>query len=153
MPSRLTACRQSWTWSAAVSTHPDWIRDRKFVVPVLFATHKPSELKDSALVTELAHNDKERQALELILSNQTLGRPYAAPPHIPGERVTALRRAFDAVLKDTRFLAEAEKSMGGFLGKLSHASPRSAYPLGFHRAATMTGERLVLLGIKLPAAK
>jgi hypothetical protein len=35
--------------------------------------------------------------------------------------------------------------MGGFLGKLSHASPRSAYPLGF-RAATMTGERLVLVG-------
>jgi hypothetical protein len=101
--------RCGWTWSAAVATHPDWIRDKKFVVPVLFATHKPPELKDSALVTELARNDKEKQALELILSNQTLGRPYAAPPNIPVERVTAIRRAFDAVLKDKRFLAEAEK--------------------------------------------
>jgi tripartite-type tricarboxylate transporter receptor subunit TctC len=101
--------RCGWTWSAAVATHADWIRDKKFVVPVLFATHKPAELKDSALVTELARNDKERAALELILSNQTLGRPYAAPPNIPTERVTALRRAFDSTLKDKRFLAEAEK--------------------------------------------
>lgn len=101
--------RCGWTWSAAVATHPDWIRDKKFVVPVLFATHKPSELKDSALVIELARNDKERKALELILSNQTLGRPYAAPPHVPAERVMVLRRAFDSTLKDKRFLAEADK--------------------------------------------
>ncbi|MGE5537024.1 MAG: Bug family tripartite tricarboxylate transporter substrate binding protein [Gemmatimonas sp.] len=101
--------RCGWTWSAAVATRPEWVRDKKFVVPVLFATHKPPELKDSALVTELARNDLERQALELILSNQTMGRPYAAPPHVPTARVTALRRAFDVVLKDPRFLAEAEK--------------------------------------------
>ena len=101
--------RCGWTWSAAVVTHPDWIRDKKFVVPVLFATKKPPELKDVPLVTELARNDKERQALELILSNQTMGRPYAAPPHVPADRVTALRRAFDATLKDETFLAEAKQ--------------------------------------------
>lgn len=49
-------------------------------------------------------------------------------------------------LGDRGFLAEAEKSMGGFLGALSHASPRASYPLGFHHAARMTGTRLVLVG-------
>lgn len=101
--------RCGWTWSAALTTHPDWIRDKKFVVPVVFATTKPSELKDSTLVIDLARNDKERQALELILSNLTMGRPYAAPPKVPTERVTALRRAFDAALKNPGFLAEASK--------------------------------------------
>lgn len=49
-------------------------------------------------------------------------------------------------LSDRAFLAEAEKRMGGFLGPLSGASPRAAYPLGFHHAATITGERLALVG-------
>lgn len=49
-------------------------------------------------------------------------------------------------LSDRAFLAEAEKRMGGFLGTLSGASPRASYPLGFHHAATTTGERLALVG-------
>jgi 2-octaprenyl-6-methoxyphenol hydroxylase len=49
-------------------------------------------------------------------------------------------------LPDRAFLAEAEKRMGGMLGALRSASPRSSYPLGFHHAARITGERLVLAG-------
>jgi len=49
-------------------------------------------------------------------------------------------------LSDRGFLAEAEKSMGGFLGALSHAAPRASYPLGFHHAARLTDTRLVLVG-------
>ncbi|WBH18272.1 FAD-dependent monooxygenase [Sphingomonas radiodurans] len=49
-------------------------------------------------------------------------------------------------LGDRGFLAEAEARMGGFLGALSDASPRASYPLGFHHAATITAERLALVG-------
>jgi 2-octaprenyl-6-methoxyphenol hydroxylase len=49
-------------------------------------------------------------------------------------------------LSDRAFMAEAEKRMGGFLGKLSNLSPRASYPLGFHHAARITGERLALVG-------
>ena len=49
-------------------------------------------------------------------------------------------------LGDRAFLAEADKRMGGFLGALSGASARSSYPLGFHHAATITAERLALVG-------
>ena len=49
-------------------------------------------------------------------------------------------------LGDRAFLAEAEKQMGGFLGALSAASPRASFPLGFHHAATITAERLALVG-------
>ena len=49
-------------------------------------------------------------------------------------------------LGDRGFLAEAEKRMGGFLGTLSHASPRASYPLGFHHAAQIVGDRLALIG-------
>ena len=49
-------------------------------------------------------------------------------------------------LGDRGFLAEASKRMGGFLGQLSAPSPRASYPLGFHHAARVTAERLVLVG-------
>jgi 2-octaprenyl-6-methoxyphenol hydroxylase len=49
-------------------------------------------------------------------------------------------------LSDRGFMAEAEKRMGGFLGALSNLSPRASYPLGFHHAATITGDRLALVG-------
>jgi 2-octaprenyl-6-methoxyphenol hydroxylase len=49
-------------------------------------------------------------------------------------------------LPDRAFLAEAEKRMGGMLGRLRSASARSSYPLGFHHTARITGERLALVG-------
>ncbi|GAA0736809.1 UbiH/UbiF/VisC/COQ6 family ubiquinone biosynthesis hydroxylase [Sphingomonas japonica] len=59
-------------------------------------------------------------------------------------------RAADAAgmlkLSDRAWLAEAEKRMGGFLGKLGPLSKRTSYPLGFHHAARITAERLALVG-------
>src|SRR3546814_10938315 len=49
-------------------------------------------------------------------------------------------------LSDRAFLVEAEMRMGGFLGALSTLKPRASYPLGFHHAATITAERLALVG-------
>ncbi len=49
-------------------------------------------------------------------------------------------------LSDRAWLAEAERRMGGLLGALSGLTRRSSYPLGFHHAAKITGERLALVG-------
>ena len=49
-------------------------------------------------------------------------------------------------LRDDDFAAEAEATMGGFLGRISLAAPRSTYPLGFHHAARITDNRLALVG-------
>ena len=49
-------------------------------------------------------------------------------------------------LSDEDFAAEARSAMGGFLGQITMAAPRSSYPLGFHHAAKVTAQRLALLG-------
>lgn len=81
--------------------------------------------------------------------------PFALLPLVDDDRghrsaivwtVAAKHGAAMLKLSDRAFLAEAEKRMGGFLGALSGASPRASYPLGFHHAATITGERLALVG-------
>jgi len=49
-------------------------------------------------------------------------------------------------LSDEDFAAEAQASMGGFLGKVGMLAPRTSYPLGFHHAAEITAQRLALVG-------
>jgi len=49
-------------------------------------------------------------------------------------------------LSDADFAAEAQATMGGFLGAIALAAPRSTYPLGFHHAARITDNRLALVG-------
>jgi 2-octaprenyl-6-methoxyphenol hydroxylase len=78
--------------------------------------------------------------------------PFAILPMLPGTRsaiVWSVPRA-DAPalmdLPDRAFAAEVEKRMGGFLGPLEVAAPRSSYRLGFHHAAQITAERLALAG-------
>ncbi len=59
-------------------------------------------------------------------------------------------RSDDAVgflsLSDEDFAAEVYAAMGGFLGDIALAAPRSSYPLGFHHAAQITAQRLALVG-------
>ena len=43
-------------------------------------------------------------------------------------------------------VAEIEKRMGGMLGAVRLAAPAWTYPLGFHHAAQLTSQRLVLVG-------
>jgi tripartite-type tricarboxylate transporter receptor subunit TctC len=101
--------RCGWSWGSLKAAKPDWLRDRKIFVAVQFATAKHAELPDVPLATELARNDRERAALALILTQQAMGRPLAAPPKVPVERATALRRAFDSAMSDPDLVAEADK--------------------------------------------
>ena len=101
--------RCGWSWGAVKAAKPDWLREKKIYVAVQFATAKHPELPDVPLVTELARNDQERAALDLILTQQAMGRPFAAPSDVPAARVAALRRAFKRTIKDGEFLAEANK--------------------------------------------
>ena len=42
------------------------------------------------------------------MSPDEISRPFLAGPGVPEDRVAALRRAFDAVMKDEAFMAEAK---------------------------------------------
>ena len=43
------------------------------------------------------------------MTSMRMARPYAAPPRVPAERLAALRRAFDATMRDPGFLSDAER--------------------------------------------
>ena len=60
-------------------------------------------------VYDFAKTAEDRQVFDLIFGLQAIGRPFAAPPNVPAERVAALRSAFMTMTKDSRFSAEAAK--------------------------------------------
>ncbi len=98
--------RASWSWSSIKAQRPDWIRDKKVHFPVQLNLAKGSELQDVPTIVEFAKSDAQRQMLRLVVSRQTMGRPFTAPPGIPEDRKAALRKAFDDTMKDADFLAE-----------------------------------------------
>jgi hypothetical protein len=59
---------------------------------------------------DLAKTAQDRQILELFLAPNTIGRPFAAPPETPPDRVAALRAAFDAMVTSNAFVADAKKA-------------------------------------------
>jgi 2-octaprenyl-6-methoxyphenol hydroxylase len=78
--------------------------------------------------------------------------PFAILPMLPGNRSAIVWSvpADDSTammgLPDRAMAHEVEKRMGGFLGAVEMAGPRSFYRLGFHHAARLTAERLALVG-------
>jgi tripartite-type tricarboxylate transporter receptor subunit TctC len=97
------------SWSTIKASRPDWILGDKLHVLVQMAFDRLPELPDTPSALDLVSDAAARQVLELVLSRQEMGRPLAAPPGVPAERVAALRSAFDATMRDPEFLAEAER--------------------------------------------
>ena len=97
------------SWSALVSTNKNWLRDKKIDILLQFSHRRLDDLPDVALVTELATTDLQKQILGLVLTSQMMARVIVAPPDVPAERVTALRKAFDDTMKDPEFLQEAAR--------------------------------------------
>jgi tripartite-type tricarboxylate transporter receptor subunit TctC len=96
-------------WNAVKAQVPQWIADKKIKMIAQFGLARSSDLPDVPLMLDLAKSTRDRQALSLLFGRTEYGRPYFLPPDVPMERVEALRRAFDATMKDKDFLAEVAK--------------------------------------------
>lgn len=99
--------RCGWSYSSLISGSGDWVANGDVNILMQLSTAKHPALPDVPLVMDLVENDADRALLNLVFARQTLGRPYAAPPNVPADRVEALRTAFMATMEDPEFLAEA----------------------------------------------
>jgi tripartite-type tricarboxylate transporter receptor subunit TctC len=96
-------------WSTVKATRRDWIDEKKANFLMQFSLAKHRDLPDVPLVTDLAKTDEQRQILRLIFGRQVMGRPLAAPPGVPAERIAELRKAFMLTMADKDFLDDAAK--------------------------------------------
>jgi tripartite-type tricarboxylate transporter receptor subunit TctC len=101
--------RGTASWTSIKPQKAAWIDTGELVILFQMGLRKHPELADVPLVTELAQNDEQRALLDLQFTAFQLGRPYFLPEGVPAGRVTVMRRAFDAAMKDKDLLAEATK--------------------------------------------
>jgi tripartite-type tricarboxylate transporter receptor subunit TctC len=100
---------RAFSMASVKGQRSDWVKEKKINFIAQAGAHRAHEIPDVPLLTELAKNDEQREILKLISSPPSLGRPFAAPPEVPAERLAILRKAFQETLKDKAFLEEAEK--------------------------------------------
>ena len=99
----------STSWTAVKVAHPDWIRDKSISILAQFSLTRHAELPDVPTAVDLARNDEERAILSAIMNAAEVGTAFFTTPGVPADRLTALRRAFDAAMKDPELLADAQK--------------------------------------------
>jgi tripartite-type tricarboxylate transporter receptor subunit TctC len=97
------------SWSTMKASRPRWVDEHLLNVLVQLGLTKIRDLPDVPSALDLVSDPENKAVMELILMRQEAGRPFAAPPGTPADRVAALRQAFQDTLRDPQFVAEAEK--------------------------------------------
>ncbi len=101
--------RCGWSWSSLKLLRPGWIDQKKVNLIAQLSLQRTPELPDVPMVMDFATTSRQRQMLKLVLSRQSMARPFAAPPGVPDDRKQALRQAFDETMADAEFLTEAKQ--------------------------------------------
>jgi tripartite-type tricarboxylate transporter receptor subunit TctC len=102
------AGRGSNSWASYKATKPEWVRDHKLYILFQIGLKKASDLQDVPLLMDLGSTEQDRAALKLVSAPPSIGRPVFSTPNLPPARTTALRQAFDDMVKDPAFLSEAK---------------------------------------------
>jgi hypothetical protein len=99
--------RCGWSWTSLLSRSKALLDAKAIDVTLQIGLQKDKALAEVPLIMDLTDDPLKKAALKLIVSRQSIARPFAAPPGVPEERARQLRQAFDATMKDAEFLDEA----------------------------------------------
>lgn len=87
-----------------------WKDDGMLHIVMQFGLHRNPDIPDVPTVME-AIDDPETEALfRFMLLPQEFGRPFAAPPGVPADRLAALRDAFDKAAADPGLKSDLERN-------------------------------------------
>jgi tripartite-type tricarboxylate transporter receptor subunit TctC len=92
-----------------MSAKPTWIPNKIIIPLIQTGLEKEPALPDVPLLLDQPVKPEDRPLLEFMSRSSAVGRPLGTTPGVPKERVAALRAAFQAMIKDAEFMADAKK--------------------------------------------
>jgi len=95
-----------FTLGSVRSSRPQWLEKNLVSIIAQMAPKKHPDLPDTPNALDLIKDEGGRKAFMLVFGAGGMGRPVAAPPGVPQERVAALRKAFDDTLRDPAFVED-----------------------------------------------
>jgi tripartite-type tricarboxylate transporter receptor subunit TctC len=99
----------SSTYDGLKAQREEWLKTKKVNIVVQYLLRRHPELPDVPTSVEVASTPEQAMILRTVSSGSEIGKFVFTTPEVPADRVVALRRAFDATVKDPDFLAEANK--------------------------------------------
>ncbi|HET9149585.1 MAG TPA: tripartite tricarboxylate transporter substrate-binding protein [Alphaproteobacteria bacterium] len=92
-----------------LGSHNEQLQRGDFKVLVQINPKPTPDLPGVPWVMDYANNAQDRQTLEFLVGRQYFGRPFVAPPGTAADKVPVLRHAFDTMMADKAYLADAAK--------------------------------------------
>jgi tripartite-type tricarboxylate transporter receptor subunit TctC len=95
------------TYVGLLQLFPSYIHEKKLNIVLQFGTARDAAMPDVPAVTELTQDKELQQIYAFITSNDEIGRSLFTTPGVPPARLALLRRAFNEMLTDGEFRADA----------------------------------------------
>lgn len=99
----------SYSYLTFKAVKPHYLSKKLFQPIVQWGPKREADWSHIPTAIDLAKTPLDRQAMEIASSGPRIGFSYFMPPKVPSGRVKALRNAFNAMVKDKAFLADAKK--------------------------------------------
>jgi tripartite-type tricarboxylate transporter receptor subunit TctC len=99
------------TWQSTKVTSRDKFENGEWLVLATLADRPIADWPNVPTIPDFARMEDQRQILRYgtYVPNQ-IGKIYAVPGEVPAERAAALERAFQRLMTDPEFIAEAERA-------------------------------------------
>ncbi|MCW1411275.1 tripartite tricarboxylate transporter substrate-binding protein [Rhizobium sp. 1AS11] len=86
-----------------------WLKDGKINVIAQMGIEPNPAIPNVPLILNYVKNPETKALFEFMFLPLQTGRPFAAPPEVPADRLAALRKAFEDAANDKDFRAELTK--------------------------------------------
>jgi tripartite-type tricarboxylate transporter receptor subunit TctC len=100
----------SFSYLTFKAVKPDWLENKTFYPLVQWGEKREEAWSDVPTAIDVAQTEIDKQAMRLASVGSDIGFSYFMPPDVPADRVAALRKAFEDMIVDPEFLAQAAKA-------------------------------------------
>lgn len=97
-------------WASLRSADQELLTEHKVRIIVQHGFTRLADLPDVPSIFDFAKTEADREALSFMLARQAAAKPYFGPPDIPPGRLAMLRQAFDATVRDPKFVDLATRA-------------------------------------------
>jgi len=97
------------SWSLLKGQRSHWLEAGLISIPFQTGPKRHPELPNVPLMTELATDVESRQILELVNADAGIGYSLVTTPNVDPSRLSALRAAFNQMVRDPAFASDAKK--------------------------------------------
>ncbi len=96
--------------ASLMANRPEWLRDKKATIAVRWGPKVPGSPANEPYAEDIVGDPRKAAVLKAVSATLALGRPFAAPPGVPADRLAALRKAFADTFRDPAFVTDATRA-------------------------------------------